>query len=60
MKFKFKKKDFKEISIFKSLSHFLSLYEFGIFTYQKLWAGKDGKFRLPIMKAWYFPYKIIF
>jgi len=44
MKFKFKKWILKlEISTFKSLSHFLSLCEFGNF-YRKLWAKKDGKF----------------
>jgi len=44
MKFKFKKKDFKEISIFKSLSHFLSLYKFGIFTYQNYELEKTENF----------------
>jgi len=46
MKFKFKKRVLKlEISTFKSLPHFLSLYEFDlIFTYQKLRAEKDGIF----------------
>jgi len=45
MKFKFKKRILKlKISTFKSLPHFLSLYEFVIFTYQKLRAEKNEKF----------------
>jgi len=67
-----------EISTFKSLSHFLSLYvEFSNF-YIKNYKLKRRKiffllcgfvtclkqiwknFRLPIMKVWYFPYKIVF
>ena len=47
MKFEFKKRVLKlEISTFKSLSHFLSLYEFDNFyvTYQKLRAEKDENF----------------
>jgi len=45
MKFKFKKTVLKlKIPTFKSLPHFLSLYEFVIFTYQKLRAEKNEKF----------------
>jgi len=44
MKFKFKKKVLKfEISIFKSLPRFLSLYEFRNFYISKT-TKKDGKF----------------
>jgi len=49
MKFKFKKRVLKlEISTFKNLPHFLSLFfkftSLVIFIYQKLRAEKDGKF----------------
>jgi len=72
MKFKFKRRILKLEISFKSLSHFLSLI---IFTYKKLWVEKIffslcwfvtcpnqiwENFWLSIVKAWNFPYKIVF